>query len=43
LGVATMAYAPYCFFCIISPLMTILIAFLNFKIRRFSDEQKVVI
>lgn len=34
LGVATMAYAPYCFFCIISPLMTVLQAYLNFKIRR---------
>jgi NhaC family Na+:H+ antiporter len=41
LGVATMAYAPYCFFCIISPLMTILMAYMNFKIRRLSsDEQK---
>ena len=38
LGVATMAYAPYCFFCIISPLMTVLMAYLNFKIRRFSDD-----
>jgi len=34
LGVATMAYAPYCFFCIISPLMTVLQAYLNYKIRR---------
>jgi len=40
LGVATMAYAPYCFFCIISPLMTVTMAYLNYKIRRFSDDQK---
>lgn len=40
LGVSTFAYAPYCFFCIISPLMTILQAYINFKIRRFSDDDK---
>jgi NhaC family Na+:H+ antiporter len=40
LGVSTWAYAPYCFFCIISPLMTVLMAYLNFKIRRFSDNEK---
>ncbi len=37
LGVATMAYAPFCFFCIISPLMTVLQAYLNIKIRRLDD------
>lgn len=37
LGVATMVYAPYTFFCIISPLMTITMAYLNIKIRRFED------
>lgn len=40
LGVATIAYAPYCFFCIISPLMTILQAYLNYKIRRLNDTEK---
>ncbi len=35
LGVDTMAYAPYAFFNIISPFMTILFAYLNIKIRRF--------
>jgi NhaC family Na+:H+ antiporter len=41
LGVSTWAYAPYAFFCIISPLMTVLQAYLNFKIRRFTaDESK---
>ncbi len=34
LGVATLSYAPFAFFCLISPLMTILYASLNFKIAR---------
>ena len=34
LGVATLAYLPYCFFNIISPFMTILYAYLNIKIRK---------
>lgn len=34
LGVSTWAYAPYCFFCIISPLMTVLQAYLHYKIVR---------
>lgn len=34
LGVDTFAYAPYAFFNLISPIMTILVAFLNVKIRR---------
>ena len=38
LGVATGTYLPYCFFNIISPLMTILFGYLNIKIRRFSDD-----
>lgn len=38
LGISTWAYAPYCFFCIISPLMTVLQAYLNFKIRRLDDK-----
>ncbi|MCV6613534.1 MAG: Na+/H+ antiporter NhaC [Cellvibrionaceae bacterium] len=32
LGVATLAYLPFCFFNLISPLMTSLYGFLNFKI-----------
>lgn len=35
LGVATIAYLPYCFFNLISPVMTILFAYLNIKIRRY--------
>ena len=38
LGIATASYAPYCFFCIISPLMTVLQAYMNYKIRRLNDE-----
>jgi NhaC family Na+:H+ antiporter len=41
LGVSTWAYAPYCFFCIISPLMTVLLAYLNIKIRRLDDPQPI--
>ena len=40
LGVATGTYWMYCFFNLISPFMTILLAVLNFKIRRFSKSQK---
>ena len=34
LGVPTIDYLPYCFFNLISPLMSILFAYLNIKIRR---------
>jgi len=34
LGVATIAYLPYCFFNLISPLMSILMAFIGFRIYR---------
>ncbi len=34
LGVATIAYLPYCFFNILSPLMTILVAAIGWKIKR---------
>ena len=37
LGVATMVYAPFAFFCIISPFMTVLHAYLNFKIQKDPD------
>ncbi|MGD1889449.1 MAG: Na+/H+ antiporter NhaC [Cyclobacteriaceae bacterium] len=41
LGVATLTYAPFAFFCILSPIMTILFGFLNFKIARYeSGEEK---
>lgn len=34
LGVATMAYLPFCFFNILSPLMSLVMAFTGFKIRQ---------
>jgi NhaC family Na+:H+ antiporter len=37
LGVATAAFAPFCFFNIISPFVTIAMAYLNIKIRKLSD------
>ncbi len=40
LGVDTWAYAPYAFFNIISPFMTVLFAYLNIKIRRFAKGEK---
>ena len=40
LGVATLAYLPYCFFNLISPFMTILFAYLNIKIRKLDTKQE---
>lgn len=39
LGVSTWAYAPYAFFCFISPLMNMFITLINYKIRRMSKEE----
>jgi NhaC family Na+:H+ antiporter len=39
LGVSTLAYLPYAFFNLISPVMTTLFAYLNIKIRRYSEEE----
>ena len=38
LGVATLTYAPFCFFNWISPMMSIFIAFIGFKIPRLPQE-----
>ena len=40
LGVSTFDYLPYCFFNIISPFMSIFIAYINFKIRKKTDIKK---
>ena len=40
LGVATLVYAPFCFFNIISPFMSILYAYLNIKIRRIDTAEQ---
>ncbi|GMQ30522.1 Na+/H+ antiporter NhaC [Algoriphagus confluentis] len=42
LGVATLVYAPYCFFNIISPFMTILFGYLNLGIRYYEPEEELV-
>jgi NhaC family Na+:H+ antiporter len=39
LGVPTFSYAPYAFFNIISPFMSVFIATIGFKIRRYSPEE----
>lgn len=39
LGVATIAYLPYCFFNILSPLMTIAVAAIGWKIKRKAVSQ----
>ncbi|MBM3425795.1 MAG: Na+/H+ antiporter NhaC [Bacteroidetes bacterium] len=41
LGVATFAYAPYCFFNIISPIMTILYGYLNIGITYYDKEEEL--
>jgi NhaC family Na+:H+ antiporter len=41
LGVATMVYAPYSFFNIISPFMTMLVGFLGIKIRYYPKQETV--
>ena len=41
LGVDTWTYLPYCFFNIISPFMSILVAYLNFKIRRIPTKEQI--
>lgn len=38
LGVATLTYLPYCFFNIISPLMSIFIAATGYKIKRTHEK-----
>lgn len=39
LGVATLTYAPYCFFNIISPIMTILFGYLKLGINFYNEEE----
>ena len=42
LGVATIDYIPYCFFNLISPVMTILFAYFNIKIRKIVKNEQVI-
>ncbi|MEM9326261.1 MAG: Na+/H+ antiporter NhaC [Bacteroidota bacterium] len=41
LGVATLTYLPYCFFNLISPLMTIFFAYANIKIKKRMEEKEL--
>ena len=38
LGVATLAYAPYCFFNLLSPLLTLAFGFIGFNIAKLRDQ-----
>ncbi|HHJ09646.1 MAG TPA: Na+/H+ antiporter NhaC [Bacteroidetes bacterium] len=40
LGVPTLTYLPYAFFNLISPFMSIFIAAINYKIRRFNPDER---
>ena len=40
LGVPTLTYLPYCFFNLISPLMTLLVAAIGWRIRRNNLQEK---
>ena len=42
LGVATFTYLPYCFFNLISPLMSITIAAIGFKIKRINEKAESI-
>ncbi|MBN2347956.1 MAG: Na+/H+ antiporter NhaC [Bacteroidales bacterium] len=41
LGVSTLTYLPYCFFNLINPIVAIIIAYLNIKIRRYKEGELV--
>jgi len=43
LGVSTFAYLPYCFFNLISPLMSIIVAVLGYKIYRTDEKDKDIV
>ena len=40
-GVATLAYAPYCLFNIISPFMTVFFAYAGIKIAKLKKEKEI--
>ena len=42
LGVSTFAYFPYCFFCYLSPIISILIATLGYKVFRRNEQGEFV-
>lgn len=40
LGVPTIAYLPYCFFNLFTPVVSVLFAYINFKIRRIENSDR---
>lgn len=42
LGVATITYLPYCFFNLISPLMSITVAAIGYKIKRINEKTESI-
>ena len=40
LGVATLSYLPYCIFNLLSPLMSVFVAAIGWKIRRLHDNNQ---
>lgn len=42
LGVATFTYLPYCFFNLVSPLMSITVAAIGFKIKRINEKAESI-
>ncbi|MBN1950837.1 MAG: Na+/H+ antiporter NhaC [Bacteroidales bacterium] len=42
LGVSTIHYLPYTFFNMLSPLFSILFAYINYRIRRYGDDEPAV-
>ena len=42
LGISTLIYLPYCFFNLISPIMTLIFAYFNIKIAKSSIADKVI-
>jgi NhaC family Na+:H+ antiporter len=42
LGVPTLAFMPFCFFNLLSPLMSIIVAKLNYKILRTDASSELV-
>jgi NhaC family Na+:H+ antiporter len=43
LGVPTLSYLPYAFFNLISPVMTIFVAYINYKIRKYTPEELIML
>jgi len=41
LGVPTLTYLPFCFFNIISPIMTVFVGYLGYKIRKMNKSNQI--